>query len=79
MDEYGLSDLVQTDYGYHIILRLPTTRDSLVTYVDDSTSYTIGDYASASVFSRLLNSWIDEADVTWNKDFKNLTPEKIFK
>ena len=79
LDEYGLSDLVQTDYGYHIILRLPTTRDSLVTYVDDSTGYTIGDYASASVFSRLLNSWIDEADVTWNKDFKNLTPEKIFK
>ena len=50
-----------------------------MTYVDDSTGYTIGDYASASVFSRLLNSWIDEADVTWSKDFKNLTPEKIFK
>ena len=67
-----------SDYGYHIILRLPTTRDSVVTYVDPTTSYTIGSYAAASTFSSLLSAWMDEADVTWSGAFETMTAEKVF-
>ena len=71
-------ELVTSDYGYHIILRLPTTRDSVVTYVDPTTSYTIGSYAAASTFSSLLSAWMDEADVTWSGAFETMTAEKVF-
>jgi len=78
LENYGLSDLVKSDYGYHIILRLPTTRDSVVTYVDPVTSYTVGAYAAAEAYGKLLDSWVNDAQVQWSKDFENMTVEKIF-
>ncbi len=79
LGEYELSEVISTDYGYHIILRLPTTAQSEVTYVDETLSYTIGDFAAASTFERLLSAWIDEAEVIWSADFEKLTAEKVFK
>lgn len=78
LKEYEITDLVKSDYGYHIILRLPTTRDSVVTYVDANTSYTLGAYAAAEAYGKLLDSWVSEAQVNWTSAFENLTAENIF-
>ena len=49
-----------------------------MTYVDPTTSYTIGSFAAASTFSSLLSAWMDEADVTWSGAFETMTAEKVF-
>lgn len=54
LDEGGLSGVVETDYGYHIMLRLP---------LEDET---VGQYREnfrASALGTLVQQWTDEADV----------------
>lgn len=76
--DYEISGLVQSQFGYHIILRLPTTRESVVDYVDGANDYTIGTYAAVEAFGALLSAWTEEAEIVWSKDFEKETPENIF-
>lgn len=78
LGDYEISELVKSSYGYHIILRLPTTRDSVVDYIDGVNDNTIGAYAASDAFGRLMQSWIDEAVVAWNKDFDGLNAKDIY-
>lgn len=73
LEDYAFSEPVQSQIGYHIILRLPTTRDSVVDYIDGTNDNTVGAYAAADVFGKLLKTWVDEARVEWSKDFEDLS------
>lgn len=79
LEEYEMSEIVETEYGYHILLRLPTTRDSQVD-VDytSGTYYTIASYAVTDIYSKLITGWMNECDVQWEKDFEGITAEQIF-
>lgn len=76
--DYEISDLIKSQFGYHIILRLPTTRDSVVDFIDGENDYTVGTYAAAEAFGNLMDSWTGAADIQWSKAFKNLTAADIF-
>ena len=79
LEEYELSDIVESPAGYHIILRLPTTRNSVIDYdytTDDY--YTVLAYAATDVYSKRLTKWMSECDVKWTADFESITAEQIF-
>ena len=79
LEEYQLSEPVETSYGYHILLRLPTQRDSKVDYdYDNDVYYTVETYAISEIFGDLVSSWIEEADVQWKAEFEGLTAEQVY-
>ena len=79
LEEYQVSEIVESEAGYHILLRLPTSRESLVDLdYETGVYYTIETYAMTDIYSRLISSWMDECEITWSKEFEGVTAEQIF-
>lgn len=63
----GVSQPVETDYGYHIILRIPVDlEEARITYN--------ADYK----FNELTNRWMEEAQVTTTDAFDALAPKTVY-
>ena len=65
----GLSGIVETDYGYHIMLRLPLSEDTRAEY-----EATFRDDA----MNDLIDQWQDEADITRADALSTLDPEDFY-
>ena len=79
LEEYELSGIVESQAGYHILLRLPTTRNSVIDYdyqTDDY--YTVLAYAATDIYSQRLTKWMSECDIQWSEDFEEITAVEIF-
>ncbi len=79
LKEYQVSDPVKTQYGYHVILRLPTTPDDEVSYVSENEYRTLRYYAAVNQYNTLVGSWIDETDVQWKDGFDKLDIPALLK
>lgn len=79
LEEYRISDIVESEAGYHILLRLPTTKDSIVDldYTTGS-AYSILTYAATDLYSQKLTEWMAACDLQWSDEFKDITAEQIF-
>lgn len=69
-ENYGLSDVVESIYGYHIILRQPVTPETVVGTDSYGNSVTIRYAAAEDQFSAMLGSWTDSAEVEWYEGFE---------
>lgn len=79
LEEYEVSDIVESEAGYHILLRLPTTKDSPVDVdYQTGTYYTVLAYAATDIYSQRLAQWMEECDVDWQGEFKDMTAKQIF-
>lgn len=65
----GLSGIVETDYGYHIMLRLPLTEDTRAEY---------GANFRASAMDDLVQQWEEESDITRADALSTLDPADFF-
>ena len=65
--DYGLSEVVETSYGYHILLRLPLDPDGLTMDQDSTTGayMTLRQTAANERFNADLTEWINNAEVEW--------------
>lgn len=79
LEEYEISGIVESESGYHILLRLPTTGESIVDldYTTGS-AYSILAYAATDIYSKRLTEWMDGCDLQWSKEFEGITAEEIF-
>lgn len=77
LEEYGLSEPVQSDYGWHIILRLPIDPDGTVMTATGQTSSLRTAAASSDMLARLTET-IDAAEVEWKDGFENVDIAEIF-
>lgn len=75
---YGLSDIVESYYGYHIIMRQPVTPDTLIGQNSNGDDITIRYAAAQEQFSAMLSAWTDSAVVTWNDGFESPDMLAIF-
>lgn len=71
-------ELVETSYGYHLILRIPVTPDSVVDIDTDLTAITVRWIAAETRYDSIVSGWIDEATVVFEDKFKDLDIAKIF-
>ena len=75
--EYGLSEPVESDYGWHIILRLPIDPDQPVMGSTGSSS-TLRANAAGEAFLGRISEVSDGAEVVWKDDFENVDIGEIF-
>jgi Parvulin-like peptidyl-prolyl isomerase len=73
-----ISDLVESTYGYHIIMRVDAKPDMDYDYSNDGRLLTLREAAAISIFDSHMAEWSEEAVVEWEPDFKNLDLAKIF-
>ncbi len=77
LEEYGLSEPVDSSYGYHIILRLPVDPDG--TYTDASgASGPLRAAAASAAFSQRLADIVAEAEIVWEPDFDPMDFTAVF-
>ena len=83
LEPYEVSGVVESKYGYHIILRMPTQGDDLV-MSSNGTSQTLRQLVAQQQLGSLVTGWVDEADVQWQPKFRTvdyasvLTPKESF-
>ena len=80
LEENGLSDLVETDYGYHIIYTPPMEPDHIMGYDSNNAPYRMKAYASAALFDAMAEEWYvaAEKEVLYVDDFATLDLNKLF-
>lgn len=69
---------VASTYGYHIILRLPINPDTVVEYYSEAEQYTLRYSAALTRYDTQVGSWIDEAEVEYAPEFKDMDISKVF-
>ncbi len=62
-----VSEPIETDYGYHIILRLSPNMDKVRSYCDESYK-----------FNMLMQQWLEDAQVTTTKAYDELDPHDFY-
>ena len=67
LEDYGVSDIVESSYGIHIIMRLPVSADD----TDMSTSATLRAAAAQAVFVNVSDEWFESAEVTYADGFED--------
>ena len=75
---YGLSEVVESSYGYHIILRLPITRDSLVTDSSTGYSYTVASQVASERLTADFSARLDAAEIVWTEGLDQLDLNALF-
>lgn len=80
LEEYAISDIVESSYGYHIILRLPLDADGKTLSQDSGTGeyMTLRADAANELFNAMLLDWINTATVEWQGDFGSLDYNELF-
>ncbi|MEG1633426.1 MAG: peptidylprolyl isomerase, partial [Oscillospiraceae bacterium] len=69
--ENEISGIVESTMGYHIILRLPTTADTVVQYYSADEQYDLRYVAAMDAYNVLVGNWLTDAEVVWQPDFEN--------
>ncbi len=72
LGENGISELVQSDYGYHIIKRVPLDEAKFGDYRDDIIFSICG-----KSIDTLLQQWMDEANVQTTPLYDEITYENV--
>lgn len=76
LGDYELSGIVETSYGYHILLRLPCV-SSMVVESDpySGQTYTLAQIVADESFNRLVQDWTEGCVCELAEDFRDFTVE----
>ena len=67
-------ELVESDFGYHIILRLPLDADEQMDY----RGYTLRYLAASALFDNMSADWFDSAELEYTEKFATLDFNELF-
>lgn len=78
LGEYEISKPVKTQFGYHIILRLPLDRQAPVSYTSETEFTTLGYYVAQEMFSAETESWAQKTEVVTTKEYDSIDLAAVF-
>ena len=70
LDEYQVSDPVQSDYGWHVIMRLPLDPDGVIEYSNDGSALTARSKAANEAYGQELQDYFDSMSVEYAEGFE---------
>ncbi len=70
LEDYEVSDPVLTSYGYHIIMRLPLSADSIIGYSSAGTPMTARSYAANSEYGSRMDAQLEKAVFSYVPGFE---------
>ena len=70
LEEYQVSDPVKSDYGYHVIMRLPLDPDGVIEYSNDGTAMTARSKAANEAYGEALQAAFDSLSVDYAEGFE---------
>ena len=76
LESYEVSDVVESDFGYHIIMRLPTTASDVD--ISNQYGYTLGQMASSYDFDDEMKTWDVSSKAKFNSKYKNFDFTQFF-
>ena len=68
--DYGVSQPVQTSYGYHVILRLPLSADTVVSYDNNGAAVTGRSLFASFDYAAGLDAYLENLSVEYVGDFQ---------
>lgn len=79
LKDYEISEVTKTDYGYHIILRLPLSAKATVELSStDNSPETLAYFVAQDMFGSELTNWAAESKVTTTKTYDSLDLAEVF-
>ena len=78
MEIGDLSEVVESDYGYHIILRIPVDPDGIIGTDANGNDVSLRYAAATQQFSAQLTALEDAAEVVWSEGFETPDLAAIF-
>lgn len=78
MEVGQLSELVESDYGYHIIMRIPVDPDAIIGTNSNGEESTLRFVAAYQTYLNEMQTWIDDAEVIWYEGFEEPDLAAIF-
>ena len=63
LEEYGVSDVIETNYGFHVILRLPLDADGVIEYSSESTPMTARSLKGNEEYGERIQAYQDALTV----------------
>lgn len=73
-----LSDIVETEIGYHIIYRLPVNYDITPMAYYNYGPYSLRFLTAANMFNAVVDTWMNSLNVVYSDDYKALDFDKLF-
>lgn len=77
-ENYAMSGVVESDYGYHIILRQPITADSVLGQNAYGADVTLATAAKSTMFNTYLQEQSLVAEIVWEEGFETLSMAELF-
>lgn len=71
-------DMTESNYGYHIILRLPLSADAIMGFANDGTSYTLAQMMAQTLFDKATTDWAEESEVVFSKEYEDMDFAELF-
>lgn len=69
LGDYQISEIVESPFGYHIIMKVPVTRDLVVEYYSEEEQYDLSFIAATDFYAGVVSGWIEEAQVEYAEAF----------
>lgn len=70
LEDYQVSDPVKSSYGYHVILRLPVSADTVITYSNTGAAYTARNLFANYDYAKGLDAYLEKLEAEYVQGFE---------